>query len=73
MYMLYCLCWLLDDDEEFEESGRGNRLLGFMFENVYNTSDLDTDYQDDVIILPFLQFVSLVGNTHETTIDAMIL
>lgn len=71
--MLYCLCWLADDDEEYEESGRGNRLLGFMFGNVDNTGDLDADYLDEVIIFSFLHFLSLFGNTHETAIDAMTL
>ncbi|XP_028793650.1 transcription initiation factor TFIID subunit 1 isoform X2 [Neltuma alba] len=36
-----------DDDEEYEEAGKGNRLLGFMFGNVDNSGDLDADYLDE--------------------------
>ncbi|KAI9119661.1 hypothetical protein K1719_009537 [Acacia pycnantha] len=36
-----------DDDEEYEEAGKGNRLLGFMFGNVDNSGDLDVDYLED--------------------------
>ncbi|XP_057977617.1 transcription initiation factor TFIID subunit 1 isoform X2 [Malania oleifera] len=36
-----------DDDEEYEETGRGNRLFGFMFGNVDNSGDLDADYLDE--------------------------
>ncbi|KAI9083926.1 hypothetical protein K1719_034184 [Acacia pycnantha] len=36
-----------DDDEEYEEAGKGNRLLGFMFGNVDNSGDLDVDYLDE--------------------------
>ncbi|KAK8955288.1 Transcription initiation factor TFIID subunit 1 [Platanthera guangdongensis] len=36
-----------EEDEEYEEVGRGNRLLGFMFGNVDNAGDLDVDYLDE--------------------------
>ncbi|XP_057975962.1 transcription initiation factor TFIID subunit 1-like [Malania oleifera] len=36
-----------DDDEEYEEAGGSNRLLGFMFGNVDNAGDLDVDYLDE--------------------------
>ncbi|KAK7252555.1 hypothetical protein RIF29_36592 [Crotalaria pallida] len=36
-----------DDDEEYEENGKGNRFLGFMFGNVDNSGDLDVDYLDE--------------------------
>lgn len=36
-----------DDEEEYEESGKGNRFLGFMFGNVDNSGDLDVDYLDE--------------------------
>nr|KYP33535.1 Transcription initiation factor TFIID subunit 1-A [Cajanus cajan] len=38
---------LIDDEEEYEESGKGNRFLGFMFGNVDNSGDLDVDYLDE--------------------------
>lgn len=40
---------LIDDEEEYEESGKGNGLFGFMFGNVDNSGDLDADYLDEVI------------------------
>lgn len=44
---------LADDEDEYEEVGGGNRLLGFMFGNVDNSGDLDVDYLDEVIgLLP---------------------
>ncbi|KAJ7943953.1 Transcription initiation factor TFIID subunit 1 [Quillaja saponaria] len=36
-----------DDDEEYDEAGSSNRLLGFMFGNVDNSGDLDVDYLDE--------------------------
>ncbi|XP_019445197.1 PREDICTED: transcription initiation factor TFIID subunit 1-like isoform X1 [Lupinus angustifolius] len=36
-----------DDEEEYEENGKGNRFLGFMFGNVDNSGDLDVDYLDE--------------------------
>ncbi|KAG6652791.1 hypothetical protein CIPAW_05G030600 [Carya illinoinensis] len=36
-----------DDEEEYEDVGGGNRLLGFMFGNVDNSGDLDVDYLDE--------------------------
>ncbi|PNY12755.1 transcription initiation factor TFIID subunit 1-a-like protein, partial [Trifolium pratense] len=36
-----------DDEEEYEESDKGNRFLGFMFGNVDNSGDLDVDYLDE--------------------------
>ncbi|GMH03033.1 hypothetical protein Nepgr_004872 [Nepenthes gracilis] len=36
-----------DDEEEYEEVGGGNRLLGFMFGNVDNSGELDVDYLDE--------------------------
>ncbi|XP_062012780.1 transcription initiation factor TFIID subunit 1-like [Rosa rugosa] len=36
-----------DDDEEYEEDGRGSRFLGFMFGNVDDSGDLDVDYLDE--------------------------
>ncbi|KAG5007883.1 hypothetical protein GLYMA_09G215000v4 [Glycine max] len=36
-----------DDEEEYEDSGKGNRFLGFMFGNVDNSGDLDVDYLDE--------------------------
>ncbi|KAK7318140.1 hypothetical protein RJT34_02838 [Clitoria ternatea] len=38
---------LIDDEEEYEESGEGNHFLGFMFGNVDNSGDLDVDYLDE--------------------------
>lgn len=45
------LTYFADDDEEYEEVGGGNGLLGFMFGNVDNSGDLDVDYLDEVIFL----------------------
>ncbi|XP_059653268.1 transcription initiation factor TFIID subunit 1 [Cornus florida] len=36
-----------DDEDEYEEAGGGNRLLGFMFGNVDGAGDLDVDYLDE--------------------------
>lgn len=36
-----------DDEEDYEENGGSNRLLGFMFGNVDNSGDLDVDYLDE--------------------------
>ncbi|CAK9175018.1 unnamed protein product, partial [Ilex paraguariensis] len=36
-----------DDEDEYEEAGGGNRLLGFMFGNVDGSGDLDVDYLDE--------------------------
>ncbi|XP_009614597.1 transcription initiation factor TFIID subunit 1 isoform X1 [Nicotiana tomentosiformis] len=36
-----------DDEDEYEEAGGGNRLLGFMFGNVDYSGDLDVDYLDE--------------------------
>ncbi|GAB2247164.1 hypothetical protein Droror1_Dr00007046 [Drosera rotundifolia] len=36
-----------DDDEEYEEPEKGNRLLGFMFGNVDDSGELDVDYLDE--------------------------
>ncbi|KAG0472054.1 hypothetical protein HPP92_016600 [Vanilla planifolia] len=36
-----------EDDEDYDEAGGGNRLLGFMFGNVDNSGDLDVDYLDE--------------------------
>lgn len=41
---------MADDDDEYEEAGGGNHLLGFMFGNVDYSGDLDVDYLDEVII-----------------------
>ncbi|CAL8074600.1 unnamed protein product [Prunus armeniaca] len=41
--MGYDLC----DEEVYEEFGRANRFLGFMFGNVNEYGDLDVDYIDD--------------------------
>ena len=41
---------MIDDEEEYEESGKGNRFLGFMFGNVDNSGDLDVDYLDEVTL-----------------------
>ncbi|CAJ1930922.1 unnamed protein product [Sphenostylis stenocarpa] len=38
---------MIDDEEEYEESGKDNRFLGFMFGNVDNSGDLDVDYLDE--------------------------
>ena len=49
-----CLCTydiLTADDDDYEDAGGGNRLLGFMFGNVDNSGDLDADYLDEVILL----------------------
>lgn len=40
-----------DDEEEYEEVGGGNQLLGFMFGNVDNSGELEVDYLDEVIFL----------------------
>lgn len=47
---------LADDEEDYEENGGSNRLLGFMFGNVDNSGDLDVDYLDEVIFVLFLMF-----------------
>ncbi|KAH0988884.1 hypothetical protein GBA52_000367 [Prunus armeniaca] len=36
-----------DDEEEYEEAGRGSRFLGFMFGNVNDSGGLDADYLDE--------------------------
>lgn len=43
---------LVDDEEEYEEAGRGSRFLGFMFGNVNDSGGLDADYLDEVTLLP---------------------
>ena len=40
---------MADDDDE--EAGGSNRLLGFMFGNVDNSGDLDVDYLDEVTFI----------------------
>ncbi|XP_020107589.1 transcription initiation factor TFIID subunit 1 isoform X2 [Ananas comosus] len=35
-----------DDEDDYEDFGGGNRLLGFMFGNVDDSGDLDADYLD---------------------------
>lgn len=47
---------LVDDEEEYEEAGRGSRFLGFMFGNVNDSGGLDADYLDEVTLLPPLSF-----------------
>lgn len=42
---------LVDDEEEYEEVGRGGRFLGFMFGNVNDSGHLDVDYLDEVTLL----------------------
>ncbi|XP_068641331.1 transcription initiation factor TFIID subunit 1 [Aristolochia californica] len=37
----------IEDDEDYEEAGGGNRFLGFMFGNVDDSGDLDVDYLDE--------------------------
>ncbi|KAF3440688.1 hypothetical protein FNV43_RR18972 [Rhamnella rubrinervis] len=37
----------VDDEEEYDDVGGGNRFLGFMFGNVDNSGDLDVDYLDE--------------------------
>ncbi|XP_062109645.1 transcription initiation factor TFIID subunit 1-like [Humulus lupulus] len=56
-----------DDEDDYEEAGGSNRLLGFMFGNVDNSGDLDVDYLDEVIsiftsplVLPVSFFLILV-------------
>ncbi|KAK6945794.1 TAFII-230 TBP-binding [Dillenia turbinata] len=44
-----------DDEDEYEEVGGGNRLLGFMFGNVDGSGDLDVDYLDEASALMILQ------------------
>lgn len=39
---------MLDDEDDYDEAGGGNRLLGFMFGNVDGSGDLDVDYLDEV-------------------------
>lgn len=53
-----------DDEDEYEEAGGGNRLLGFMFGNVDYSGDLDVDYLDEVIcsFLFFSPFVIWLSN-----------
>ncbi|KAM1575392.1 transcription initiation factor TFIID subunit 1 [Malus sylvestris] len=36
-----------DDEEEYEDVGRGSRFLGFMFGNVNDSGGLDADYLDE--------------------------
>ncbi|KAJ4958846.1 hypothetical protein NE237_025957 [Protea cynaroides] len=36
-----------NDEDDYEEAGGGNRLLGFMFGNVDDAGDLDVDYLDE--------------------------
>ncbi|XP_058185226.1 transcription initiation factor TFIID subunit 1-like isoform X2 [Rhododendron vialii] len=36
-----------DDEDDYEEAGGGNRLLGFMFGNVDGSGDLGVDYLDE--------------------------
>ncbi|KAL5992405.1 hypothetical protein ACLOJK_013323 [Asimina triloba] len=45
---------LENDEDDYEESGGGNRLLGFMFGNVDGSGDLDVDYLDEAISSSFL-------------------
>ena len=39
---------ILTDDEAYEEPGGGNYFLGFMFDKVDDSGDLDADYLDEV-------------------------
>ena len=39
---------ILTDDEDYEEPGGGNYFLGFMFDKVDDSGDLDADYLDEV-------------------------
>lgn len=45
-----------DDEDDYEDFGGGNRLLGFMFGNVDDSGDLDADYLDAVILPAFCLF-----------------
>ncbi|GAB2270050.1 hypothetical protein Dimus_004964 [Dionaea muscipula] len=36
-----------DEEEEYDEAGGGNRMLGFMFGNVDDSGELDVDYLDE--------------------------
>ncbi|XP_058185225.1 transcription initiation factor TFIID subunit 1-like isoform X1 [Rhododendron vialii] len=39
-----------DDEDDYEEAGGGNRLLGFMFGNVDGSGDLGVDYLDELSV-----------------------
>ncbi|KAI4327951.1 hypothetical protein L6164_020355 [Bauhinia variegata] len=70
-----------DDDEEYEEGGKGNRLLGFMFGNVDNSGDLDVDYLDEDAkehlsaladkLGPSLTDIDLSGKSPQTPADVV--
>ena len=43
--------FLSDEDDDYEEAGGSNQLLGFMFGIVDNFGDLDVDYLDEVTMI----------------------
>ena len=45
---------MIDDEEEYEDVGRGSRFLGFMFGNVNDSGGLDADYLDEVSLPPLI-------------------
>ena len=61
------------DEDESEDVGGGNRLLGFMFGNVDGAGDLDVDYLDEVVfcILSGITWPNIFTWTHIHANDHM--
>lgn len=53
---------MADDEDEYDEGGASNRLLGFMFGNVDGAGDLDVDYLDEANF--FVHYLYYVAHTH---------
>lgn len=58
--------YLADDEDEYDEGGASNRLLGFMFGNVDGAGDLDVDYLDEAKFLS-ITFIVIPLCTHTHT------
>lgn len=60
---------MTDDDDEYDEGGGSNGLLGFMFGNVDGSGDLDIDYLDQVNFVIYLnQNVKICYFVHRCTL-----
>lgn len=57
--------YLADDEDEYDEGGASNRLLGFMFGNVDGAGDLDVDYLDEANL--FVHYLYCDSTAHTPT------
>lgn len=58
---------MADDEDEYDEGGASNRLLGFMFGNVDGAGDLDVDYLDEAIYLSVYLYCGTIVLVHTRT------